>query len=475
MFLNQDFLLTTDFARKLFHDHAEKMPIIDYHCHLNPKEIYENKNFYDLAQVWINEGNYGDHYKWRLMRANGVDERYITGDAEPYEKFVKWSETIEKAVGNPLYEWTHLELRRFFGINTILNRRTASEIWKKANQLLATEDFKPRNLIKNSNVKVVCTTDDPADDLHYHDLIKQDEKVNGFKVLPAFRPDKALNIYKADFADYIHKLADVSGVSINRFADIVDALKRRVDFFHSKGGRLSDHGLDKFTYTNATTAELDQIVKRALEGFELSAREISQYRTALLKALMKIYHEKNWVMQYHIHAYRDLNEPMFHKLGPDTGYDALTDEKIADSFGQLFASAEKEDYIPKTILYSLNPNDWLALTTIMGSFQKNVVQKLQLGCAWWFNDTRLGMRRQLETFAEESLLPNFVGMLTDSRSFLSYPRHEYFRRVLCELFGEWAERGQIPDDEEEIGKIVEDISYNNAYHYFGFFEDETKA
>lgn len=475
MFLNKDFLLTTDLARKLFHDHAEKMPIIDYHCHLNPKEIYENRNFRDLAQVWINEGNYGDHYKWRLMRANGIDEKYITGDAEPYEKFIKWAETIEKAVGNPLYEWTHLELRRFFGIDTILNRKTAAEIWEKANKLLATDAFKPRNLIKKFKVKAVCTTDDPIDDLHYHDLIKCDEEKNEFKVLPAFRPDKALNIHKAGFANYIQKLADVSGVSISHFSDIVAALKQRVDYFHGKGGRLSDHALDKFTFAEATPEELDQIVSQALANRKLSGTEVSQYRTALLKELMKIYHEKNWVMQFHIHAYRDLNDPMFQKLGPDTGYDALTDEKIADSLGQLLTVAENENSIPKTILYSLNPNDWLALTTIMGCFQKDTVQKLQLGCAWWFNDTRGGMRRQLETFAEESLLPNFVGMLTDSRSFLSYPRHEYFRRILCELFGEWAERGQIPDDEEQLGKIVEDISYNNAYRYFGFFETVGEA
>lgn len=475
MFLDKDFLLTTDFARKLFHDYAEKMPIIDYHCHLNPKEIYENKNFRDLSQVWINEGTYGDHYKWRLMRANGIDEKFITGDAEPYEKFIKWAETIEKAVGNPLYEWTHLELRRFFGIDTILNRKTADEIWEKANQLLATDAFKPRNLIKKFNVKAVCTTDDPIDDLHYHDLIKRDEAENGFKVLPAFRPDKALNIHKVGFADYIEKLAAVSGVTIHGFADIVAALKQRVDFFHSKGGRLSDHALDKFTYVEATDEELDQIVDHVLSGGKLSTTEASQYRTALLKELMKIYHDKNWVMQYHIHAYRDLNEPMFKKIGPDTGYDALTDEKIADSIGQLLAAAENEDCIPKTILYSLNPNDWLALATIMGCFQKDTVQKLQLGCAWWFNDTRQGMRRQLETFAEESLLPNFVGMLTDSRSFLSYPRHEYFRRTLCELFGEWAERGQIPDDANAIGKIITDISFNNAYNYFGFFENEAST
>lgn len=470
MFLDKDFLLTTDFARRLFHQYAEKMPIIDYHCHLNPKEIYENKNFRDLAQVWINEGHYGDHYKWRLMRANGISEKYITGDAQPYEKFVKWAETIEQSVGNPLYEWTHLELRRFFGINTILNRQTAPEIWKKANELLATDAFKPRNLISRNHVKVVCTTDDPVDDLHYHQALKKSEAENGFKVLPAFRPDKVLNIYKSEFANYIGRLADVSGVVIHSFADLVSALKKRVDYFHENGGRLSDHALDRFTFAEATQGQLDEILSKALAGEALSETDINRYRSSILLALMNIYHEKNWVMQFHIHAYRDLNEPQFNKLGPDTGYDALTDQELADSIGRLLTKAENEDVIPKTILYSLNPNDWLPLVTIMGCFQKDTVQKLQLGCAWWFNDTRNGMRRQLELFGEESLLPNFVGMLTDSRSFLSYPRHEYFRRVLCELLGDLAARGQIPEDDRQIGKIVEDISYNNARDYFGFFD-----
>ncbi|MCI1859591.1 MAG: glucuronate isomerase [Sporolactobacillus sp.] len=469
MFLNDDFLLTTDFARKLYHNHAAKMPIIDYHCHLNPQEIYENKNFRDLSQVWINEGNYGDHYKWRLMRANGVPEKYITGDAEPYDKFIRWAGTIERSVGNPLYEWTHLELRRFFGIDSILNRQTAPAIWEKANQLLATEAFKPRNLIKKFHVQVVCTTDDPVDDLHYQQALKKSEADNGFKVLPAFRPDKVLNIYKPEFAAYVEKLEKVSGVAIRTFADLIAALQQRVDYFHENGGRLSDHALDRYSFVEATDEELNVILQKARSGGILSPLEINQYRSAILLALMKLYHDKNWVMQFHIHAYRDLNDHQFRELGPDTGYDAMTDERIADAIGELFRKAENRDIIPKTILYSLNPNDWLPLATVMGCFQKGTVQKLQLGCAWWFNDTRSGMRRQLELFAEESLLPNFVGMLTDSRSFLSYPRHEYFRRVLCELFGDLAARGQIPEDEAQIGKIVEDIAYNNAHDYFGFF------
>ncbi len=470
MFLDKDFLLTTDFSRKLFHNHAAKMPIIDYHCHLSPKEIYENKKFNDLSQAWIGEGNIGDHYKWRLMRANGVPERYITGDAEPYEKFLKWAETIEKSVGNPLYEWTHLELRRYFGINTVLNRDTAFEIWEKSNKLLDSNEFKPRNLVKKFNVKVVCTTDDPVDDLHYHNLLSKEDV--GFKVLPTFRPDNALNIEKKGFISYMDQLGDASGININDFDSIVLALKKRMDYFYEVGSVLSDHSLEQYTYIETTDAELDGIVKRALDGTgSISSTEVNKYKTALLKALMKIYRDKKVTMQLHIQAYRDLNVTMFNKIGPNTGFDAITDGSLAEDLGCLFASAEKSDSIPKTIVYSLNPNDWIPLITVLGSFQKDMVQKLQLGSAWWFNDTRTGMRNQLTAFAEVSLLPNFVGMLTDSRSFLSYPRHEYFRRVLCELLGEWAERGQIPSDEDQIGKIVEDISYNNAYRYFGFFDD----
>jgi len=470
MFLDNNFLLTTDFSRKLYHNHADKMPIIDYHCHLSPQEIYENKKFHDLAQVWIGEGNTGDHYKWRLLRANGIPEKYITGDAEPFDKFLKWAETIEKSVGNPLYEWTHLELRRYFGINSILTRDSAADIWERANQLLATDEYRPRNLIKKFNVKAVCTTDDPADDLQYHKLLKEEENANGFKVLPTFRPDQALNIEKEGFSSYIQQLADISGVQIIDFESIVAALKSRLNYFYEIGCRLSDHSLENYEYNEAGKEELDTIVKKALNGDGISLKEANQYRTGILKSLMKMYHDKEVVMQLHIHAYRNLNLPMFEKIGENTGFDAMTDKEVAENFGSLFAAVEKNNSNPKTIVYSLNPKDWLPLITIIGSLQKDVIQKFQLGCAWWFNDTRTGIRNQLTTFAEESLLPNFVGMLTDSRSFLSYPRHEYFRRILCEVFGEWAERGQIPDDEEQIGKIVEDISYNNAYHYFGFFE-----
>ncbi|MGO4784897.1 glucuronate isomerase [Cryobacterium sp. W22_MBD10_FK3] len=460
MLLNDDFLLGTDMAKKLFHNHAKNMPIIDFHCHLSPQEIYEDLNFASITEVWLK----GDHYKWRLMRANGVPENLITGDGEDFDKFYAWAGTVEKALGNPLYVWAHLELRRFFDIDLTLSRETAREIYDRANALLATASFSRRSLIRSSNVTAICTTDDPADDLHFHELLKSEK---AFTVVPAFRPDKAMNIHAAGFADYLVTLGASAGVRIGTFSDIVAALTARVDFFHSMGGRLSDHALDIVVYAEATEAELDTIVATAIAGGTLTATENAQYRTNVLKALMRMYHVKNWTMQLHLHALRNTNQVMLGKLGPDTGYDGMNDRAIAEPLAALFDSMESEDSIPRTMLYSLNPNDYLVLATLMGSYQKETVQKMQLGSAWWHNDTRNGMRLQLSTFAEESLLSNFVGMLTDSRSFLSYPRHEYFRRVLCELVGEWAEIGEVPDDEAVLGQMVEDICFNNANNYFG--------
>lgn len=460
MLLNDDFLLGTDMAKKLFHNHAKNMPIIDFHCHLSPQEIYEDLRFASITEVWLK----GDHYKWRLMRANGVPESLITGTGDDFDKFYAWAGTIEKALGNPLYVWAHLELRRFFNIDLTLSRETAREVYDRANALLATAGFSRRSLIRSSNVTAICTTDDPADDLRFHELL-QSEKA--FTVVPAFRPDKAMNIHAAGYADYLVTLGAAAGVRISAFADIIAALAARVDFFHSMGGRLSDHALDTVVYAEATEAELDTIVTTAIEGGALSATEIAQYRTAVLQALMRMYHVKNWTMQLHLHALRNTNTVMLGKLGPDTGYDGMNDRSIAEPLAALFDSMESEDSIPRTMLYSLNPNDYLVLATLMGSYQKDTVQKMQLGSAWWHNDTRNGMRLQLSTFAEESLLSNFVGMLTDSRSFLSYPRHEYFRRVLCELIGEWAELGEVPDDEATLGRMVEDICFNNADTYFG--------
>lgn len=470
--LNEDFLLTNEMGKKLYHQYAEKMPIIDFHCHLNPKEIYDNKNYPNITRIWLNDGLFGDHYKWRLMRANGVPEALITGDGDEYQKFLAWAQTIEKAIGNPLYEWTHLELKRYFGINDTFNAQTAPAIWAKANQLLATDEFKPRSLIRNSNVKVVCTTDDPASTLKYHQLLKAEENENGFKVLPAMRPDKAFNITADSFGTYLDELGSVSGVPIKSFKTLMAAFEQRFDFFETLGGHLSDHGLNAFHFIKVSDAELDQILEKGRQNTALSADDVDAYLTGLLANLMRINQEHNWTMQFHMNATRNANQPMFKQLGADTGFDSIgTQADIAAEFMQLLADVQTADQLPKMILYSLNPNDWMQLATGMGSFQEGPVQKMQLGCAWWFNDTREGMQEQLRIMAQQSLLANFVGMLTDSRSFLSYPRHEYFRRVLCNLIGEWSDRGQIPDDEQFLGKIVEDISYNNAHDYFGFFED----
>ncbi|WP_427814587.1 glucuronate isomerase (plasmid) [Enterococcus sp. 22-H-5-01] len=471
MFLDQDFLLTTDVAKKLFNDYAKEMPIIDYHCHLNPKEIYEDKNFNNITEAWLTEGNnFGDHYKWRLMRANGVPEELITGNGDPYEKFLAFAGVLEKAYGNPIFEWCHLELRRFFDIETVLTTETAPEIWEQANQKLAASAFSRKSLIRNMKVKALSTTDDPIDDLHYHELLKAQEKENGFKVIPGFRPDKALNIHKNEFSDYMDRLSEVSGVKIEHFKDVVSALEKRVEYFEKYGCTICDHALDSVDYQEATIEELDEILVKALQKETLNSKEVAQYRSALLVALIKVYADHEWTMQYHMHALRNLNATTFDMMGPDTGYDAINDEAVAVSLGRLLEAGYKEGELPKTIIYSLNQNDWMQLLTVMACFQGGMKQKIQFGTAWWFNDTRTGMRNQLQMLMEQSLLGNFIGMLTDSRSFLSYPRHEYFRRVLCELLGEMVERGQIPNDEERLGKMVQDISFNNADEYFGFLK-----
>lgn len=462
MFLNDDFLLSTETARTLFHKHANHMPIIDYHCHLDPKEIYENQPFKNITEAWL----YGDHYKWRLMRANGVPESHITGDASDYDKFLAWARTVPKTIGNPLFSWTHLELRRFFGVNELLNEQSAPQIWESVNEKLAGEPFKRRNIIKNANVKLVCTTDDPADSLEYHRLLKEEEQ--GFSVLPTFRPDKALNIDAPGFPDWLKRLESASGRTIASYNDLVEALRSRVDYFHDHGCRLSDHALDILRYKAGDVSELEAIFRKRTTGEVLTEEEITVYRTELLTALIGMYREKDWTMQLHLHAYRNNNTPMFNKLGPDTGYDALNDLPITAPLSQLLDRAEFGAGLPKTILYSLNPKDYPSLLTLMGCYQKETPGKLQLGSGWWYNDTRSGMRQQLTLFAEHSLLAGFVGMLTDSRSFLSYTRHEYFRRVLCELIGEWVQRGEAPDDEDLLGGMVEDIAYNNAASYFGF-------
>ncbi|WP_040950305.1 glucuronate isomerase [Gorillibacterium massiliense] len=465
-FLNEDFLLSTETARHLFHHHANPMPIIDYHCHLDPKEIYEDRPFANITAAWL----YGDHYKWRLMRANGIPESHITGDAADYDKFLAWATTVPKTVGNPLYSWTHLELRRFFNVDLPLNEETAPTIWEQVNAKLAEKAFTRRALIAGSNVKVVCTTDDPADTLEYHRKLAAEE--HRFSVYPTFRPDKALNIDSEGFIGWFARLEAASGRKASSFAELVDILKDRVKLFHAHGCRLSDHALDVLRYQGASRETVERIFAGRLSGANLTDDEVTLYRTELLSELITMYEEQGWTMQLHIHAYRNNNTPMFKRLGPDTGYDSINDLSITESLSKLLDRAESASGLPKTILYSLNPGDYPALLALMGCYQKDTPGKMQLGSGWWYNDTRAGMWHQLTMLAENGLLSRFVGMLTDSRSFLSYTRHEYFRRVLCEWLGQLAERGEAPDDIEQLGRMAEDIAYHNAATYFGFSGNE---
>lgn len=466
MFLSDDFLLTNQWSKKLYHSSAEKMPIIDYHCHLSPKEIYENKPFTNLTEAWLS----GDHYKWRLMRACGVPEEKITGHASDYEKFYAWCQTVPKIIGNPLYTWTHLELKRFLQIDLLINEENALNIWEQANKRLAEPAFRRREIAKNAKVTVICTTDDPIDELVYHELLAKEEP--DLTVLPAFRPDAALNLTHEGFSEWLSKLSHVIGKPIADYTSLITALSQRIDYFHLHGCRLSDHGLDRLSYHKASEKELEQIFQKALAKETLTQTEIDAYRTETLNRLIPLYHAHGWTMQLHLHAYRNCNTQAFTRLGPDTGYDGINDQPLTSHLQQLLDHAEKNDQLPKTILYSLNPNDYPLLLALMGSFQKETAGKLQLGSGWWYNDTRAGMREQMTQLANSGVLGNFVGMLTDSRSFLSYTRHEYFRRVLCELIGEIVERGEAPEDIPLLGTLVEDICYTNARNYFGFFEEE---
>ena len=461
-FLDKDFLLTTDAAKTLYHNYAENMPILDYHCHISPMEIATNKKFDNITQLWLG----GDHYKWRQMRSNGVSEKYITGDASDYEKFEMWAKTLEKAIGNPLYHWSHLELQRYFGYEGVLNSKTCKEVWDLCNEKL--KNTSCRQLIKDSNVTLICTTDDPADSLEWHEKIAADDSFD-VQVLPAWRPDKATNIEKVDFIEYLDKLGKVSGVDIRSFADIVKALSIRLDFFEKHGANVSDHGLDYVPYAPVNIEETEKIFAKRLAGEKLTQAEIDGYKYMLLKELAKEYHKRNWVMQLHFGCKRDNNTSMFAKIGPDTGFDCIGDQCSTAAISNFLNSLAETDELPKTILYSLNPNDNSALGTIIGCFQNDEARgKIQLGSAWWFNDHKTGITNQLTDLANLGLLGNFIGMLTDSRSFISYARHEYFRRILCGLLGQWIENGELPEDYDYIGGIIEDISYNNAVRYFGF-------
>lgn len=463
-FMDEDFLLQNDTAYRLYHEHAKDMPIIDYHCHLNPREIAENRKYRSITEVWLG----GDHYKWRAMRINGVDEKYITGHADDREKFMKWAETVPYCIGNPLYHWTHLELKRYFGIDALLSPDTAEKIWDRCNEMLRDDSFSARELIRRSNVKALCTTDDPADTLEYHDMIAEDTSFD-VKVLPSFRPDKGLNIGKPGFTEWVSKLGAVSGIKIQNYSGFKEALLQRLDYFHKKGCRLSDHALEPVVYQESPEKEVSRIFEKTMNGGQPDDTEIRKFRTGLMTFLGVQYSRLGWVMQLHIGCLRNNNTRQFGLLGPDTGYDAIDDTNFAVALSRLLDRIEIEGGLPKTILYCLNPRDNEVLSAIAGCFQGGGIPgKVQFGSAWWFNDHLDGMRKQMTALASTGLLSRFIGMLTDSRSFLSYTRHEYFRRILCSILGEWAENGEAPCDMELLGKIVEDISYNNARNYFGF-------
>lgn len=462
-FMDKDFLLSTATARRLYHDVAAHQPIFDYHCHLNPAEIAADKRFSDLAEVWLG----GDHYKWRAMRSNGVDEALITGSGAPYDKFMAWARTIPNALGNPLYHWTHLELQRYFGIAEPLNEDTAPAVWKRANAALAADgELSVYGIFKKFKVFAVGTTDDPADSLDQHKKIAE-AGATETRVLPSFRPDKALNIHLPGFADYLAKLGAAAGVKIASLADLLTALERRIAHFDAHGCRASDHALEQPPFAAASETEADAALKLALSGGAPSAAAAEAFRTFVLVFLAAQYKKRGWAMQLHLAAIRNNSARMFAALGPDTGFDAVHDHQVSEKLSKLLSLMDERNGLPKTILYSLNPKDYYALGTLMGCFQGDGIPgKIQLGSAWWFCDHRDGMSEQMRVLGNLGLLPRFIGMLTDSRSFLSYPRHEYFRRILCDILGRWAEDGEIPNSPALLDRVVADISFENARRYF---------
>lgn len=463
-FMDKDFLLDTDMAKKLFHGYAEDMPICDYHCHLSPKEIYENQPPENISQLWLS----GDHYKWRAMRSCGVEEKYCTGDATPREKFEKFAYTLQYCIGNPLYHWAHIELQRYFGIDTPLNDKTADEIYDRANKAIAEGDFRPQSLIMRSDVKIVCTTDDPVDDLKYHKLLKD---VDGFdcKVLPSFRPDKALNAHLDGFADYIKILGNAAGVEIKSYKDVIKALLARADYFNEVGCKVSDQAFDYPPYSPADDSDIEAVFQKAMNGEKITMQECDKYRTPVLLALGKKYKQLGWAMEIHIGAMRNNNTLMFEKLGADTGFDSVGDCEVAAPLSRFLDALNKEDNLPKTILFNLNDKDNTVLGTMLGNFQSaDAESKIQFGPAWWFLDTMDGMINQMKTLGNLGVLGKFVGMETDSRSFTSYGRHEYFRRIMCSLIGRWVEDGWYACDMDILKEIVCGICYNNAIKYFNF-------
>jgi len=463
-FIHDDFFLQNKPARILYHEYAKDMPIIDYHCHLDPEEIAQDKRYRNIAEVWLG----GDHYKWRAMRTNGIDEDAITGNASDKEKFLKWAVTMPYLIGNPLYHWTQLELKRYFDIDLLLGPDTAEEIWEHCNLRLIQPDFSARGIIKRSNVEVICTTDDPADTLAYHRQIRKDESFD-CKVLPTFRPDRAVNIEKQDFRDYVELLSSVSGITIGSFSDYLAALESRIAWFHENQCRLSDHALEPPVFVPGTEKETEIVFKRALDGHKLTYHEIALFKTRMMLFLGRQYARMGWVMQLHIGTQRDNNTRMFERLGPNTGFDMMSDYNYSQPLAQYMDTLDRNGVLPRTILYVINPRDNEMIATLAGCFQGDGIPgKIQFGSGWWFNDQKDGMIRQMTALANMGLLSRFVGMLTDSRSFLSYARHEYFRRILCNMLGTWVVNGEAPDDMALLGKMVQDIAYYNAKRYFKF-------
>ena len=463
-FMDEDFLLQTETAKELYHQFAARMPIFDYHCHLSTREIAEDRRFNNLSEIWL----HGDHYKWRAMRANGVAEHFITGDASDWEKFEKWAETAPHTMRNPLYHWTHLELRKPFGVNSLLSPSSARQIWDSCNALLNREDFSCRGIIRKANVKVICTTDDPIDSLEYHRIISE----SGFevKVIPAWRPDKAMEIGNPTaFNDYVELLEMTSEVSIVSFDHFMDALEKRHLFFHNHGCRLSDHGLETIYAAEYTSADIKRIFDSLRNGKSQSSEDVLKFKSAMLYEFAVMDHSRNWTQQYHLGAMRNNNSRMFELIGADKGFDSIGDYPVATALSKFLNRLEYDQKLTRTILYNLNPGDNEVMATMIGNFQDGVTPgKIQWGSGWWFLDQKDGMINQLNTLSNLGLLSRFIGMLTDSRSFLSYSRHEYFRRILCNLIGSDVENGEIPADIEFLGKMVQDISYNNANNYFGF-------
>jgi len=463
-FMTEDFLLDNEFARRLYHDYAKDQPIFDYHCHLPPQQIAENYRFANLYDIWLK----GDHYKWRAMRANGVPEAFCTGGASDREKFDAWARTVPHTIGNPLYHWTHLELRRPFGItDTLLSEKTADNIWHRCNELLAQDSFTTRGIMQQMKVKMVGTTDDPLDDLRHHHALAQDSSFT-VKVLPSWRPDKAFNIEAETFLPWIETLEQLTDISVQRFDDLRSALYQRLDHFAAHGCKVSDHALDVVCYAEADDATLDGILARRRSGTAPNPQETAQFKTAVLVWLGSEYARRGWVQQYHIGALRNTNPRQYQLLGPDVGFDSINDQPLAEPLARLLGAQNLNNALPKTILYCLNPRDNEVLATMAGNFQgEGQAGKMQFGSAWWFNDQLDGMQRQMTQLAQIGLLSRFVGMLTDSRSFLSYTRHEYFRRLLCQMIGRWVEQGEAPADEALLGEMVQNICFNNARDYFG--------